>query len=85
MDQVPTIRETELKRRRSRVPWIYLVYHWPPTRLRRGGGAPPHTGLPRRSGDAAKAGDDGLPFLLPPQERRHVERRDRLEFGAEAE
>ena len=27
MDQVPTVRETQLKRRRSRVPWIYLVYH----------------------------------------------------------
>jgi hypothetical protein len=61
MDQVPAIRETELKRRRSRVPWIYLVYH---CRLRT-------TGLPRRlprqsrgaatagSGGAAKAGDGG--------------------------
>ncbi len=27
MDQVPTICETELRRRRSRVPWIFLVYH----------------------------------------------------------
>lgn len=92
MDQVPIVRETELKRRRSRVPWIYLVYH---RRLRGSAEAapPPHTGLPRQSrgaatagsGEAAKAGEGGLPFLLPSQERRHVERRHRLEFGTEAE
>src|SRR5204863_7840424 len=27
MDQMSIVRETELRRRRSRVPWIYLVYH----------------------------------------------------------
>ena len=37
----------------------------------------------RRSARRARPRDSAL--LLPPQERRHVERRHRLEFGAEAE
>ena len=27
-DRGKTVRELRLRRRRSRVPWVYLVYHW---------------------------------------------------------
>ena len=54
MDQVPVIHETELKRRRSRVPWIYLVYH---PRLRKPAchAACPAQAAPRRRREAAAA------------------------------
>ena len=38
------VRERELKRRRSRVPWIYLVYH-----------VREQTGLPQDAGQACVA------------------------------
>ena len=70
MNQVPTIRETELRRRRSRVPWIYLVYHLrrprlaaglaSPKRQSREGGSPPAAAAGRPARRAA------TPARIPP-------------------
>jgi len=54
MNQMPMVRETQMKRRRSRVPWIYLVYH---ARLR---GSAARTEEGRDGGSATPDGRAGI-------------------------
>ncbi len=79
MVQVPTIRETELKRRRSRIPWIYIVYH----ARSRGRAAPEATAAP---GPGATTPPSASGFLPPSEEGGNVERRGYgLELGPRAD
>lgn len=61
------VRELALRRRRSRVPWVFLVY----SRRERGGRVPPEA--------TASEGGPAAASALPAQERRHVEERIGLE------
>ena len=71
-------RELRLVRRRSRLPWVYLVYHRPPTassgsgRLEREESKRP---AHRECGHEDTAADRRVAALrLPSEERRHIER-----------
>ena len=78
--QVTPIRELHLRRRRSRVPWVYAVYHYAldvPGRA---------THRQRRAGESARPDDVGRTItgptqsarsgsVLAAQKRRHVEER----------
>ena len=65
------VRELLLRRRRARVPWVYLVYHRHAPEAR--------NNLPRHSAGGATAGS-----VLPAQKRRHVERRREIPVEREA-
>jgi hypothetical protein len=66
------VRAVPLRRRRSTIPWIYLVYRSRPADASRPAGEETAENLP-------------LAFGLPPEERRDVEWRHRLELGADAQ
>jgi hypothetical protein len=67
------VRELLLRRRRARVPWVYLVYH-------RHAPEGARESLPR---DSAAAGTTAG-SVLPAQKRGHVERRREIRVEREA-
>ena len=84
--------DASAERRRSRVPWIYSSLPRARSRPAMGRLAVRRPRQPARaraaSTDSSPGGvtaeADWLSLALPPQERRHVERRHRLELGARA-
>ena len=73
------VRDLTLVRRRSRVPWIYVVYH---PREGDARGRPRITGAPGvRRGAPARGAAPGrrAPSALPAEKGRHVERRVQIE------
>ena len=76
-------RELLLRRRRARVPWVYIVYHRHAPEGARDGpcdaAAGASAGLPRHSAEGATAGS-----ALPAKERGHVERRRKVAVENEA-
>ena len=71
----PIVRELTLKRRRSRVPWVYVVYS---REQPRGGRVRPAA---LRAGEDPPSVGQGGPTqsALPAEERRHIEGRVELE------
>jgi hypothetical protein len=65
------VRELLLRRRRARVPWVYVVYHRHAPEAAR-------ESLPRHNGAGATSGS-----VLSPQEGRDVERRRQLRVERE--
>ena len=71
----PIVRELALRRRRSRLPWVYLVYRvHPRSRARR---VPPD--YARDGGSVSSGSASGGDSVLPAQEGGDVERRIELE------
>jgi hypothetical protein len=75
------VRFLRLRRRRTDVPGVFLLYHAP---VRDTAEVAPGAAQGAAPGIAGQGGELACEsgFALPPEERRDIERRGRLELGA---
>src|SRR4051795_1515047 len=76
-DYAKAVRGVRLRRRRSRVPWIYLVYHVRSARTRAGGGKPDAAAGRSHASSSTLGNDDepaALRFALSAQECGNIQR-----------